>query len=126
VAKVCELLFAAGAKRCLLPFADLAEIRSPDEVSRIRARRPDARGIELMTVHIMGSARMALDPSRGATDAFGRVFDVPGLYVADASLLPSPVGVNPQETIAALVTRNARRWLDGDARRPCSRHARVS
>jgi choline dehydrogenase-like flavoprotein len=126
VAKVCELLLAAGAKRCLLPFADLAEIRSPDEVSRIRARRPDARGIELMTVHIMGSARMALDPSRGATDAFGRVFDVPGLYVADASLLPSPVGVNPQETIAALVTRNVRRWLESDATRPHGRHARAS
>jgi len=64
----------------------------------------------------MGSARMALDPERGATDAFGRVFDVTGLYVADASLLPSPIGVNPQETIAALVARNARRWLEVDFR----------
>ncbi|MET0153834.1 MAG: GMC family oxidoreductase [Candidatus Binatia bacterium] len=126
VAKVCELLFAAGAKRCLLPFADLAEIRSPDDVGRIRARRPEPRGIELMTVHIMGSARMALESSRGATDAFGRVFDVSGLYVADASLLPSPVGVNPQETIAALVTRNARRWLESDARRPGRSRARAS
>jgi choline dehydrogenase-like flavoprotein len=114
VAKICELLFAAGARRCLLPFADLGEIRSPDEIARIRRRRPDPHGIELMTVHIMGSARMASDAERGATDAFGRVFDVPGLYVADASLLPSPIGVNPQETIAALVARNARRWLETD------------
>ena len=60
------------------------------------------------------------------TDAFGRVFDVSGLYVADASLLPSPVGVNPQETIAALVTRNARRWLESDARRPGRSRARAS
>jgi choline dehydrogenase-like flavoprotein len=117
VAKICELLFAAGVTRCLLPFADLTEIRSADEIAHIRARPVTPRGIELMTVHIMGSARMALDPRRGATDAFGRVFDVPGLCVADASLFPSPVGVNPQETIMALVTRNARRWLeDGTAR----------
>jgi choline dehydrogenase-like flavoprotein len=121
VAKCCELLFAAGAKRCLLPFAELAEIRSEGEISRIRAHHPDPRGMELMTVHIMGSARMALDPHRGATDAFGRVFDVPGLYVADASLLPSPIGVNPQETIMALVTRNVRRWLETDLKRPSSR-----
>ena len=114
VAKICELLFAAGATRCMLPFADLTEVRSPDEIARIRSRPPRPRGIELMTVHIMGSARMALDSSRGATDAFGRVFDVPGLCVADASLFPSPVGVNPQETIAALVTRNVRRWLEED------------
>jgi choline dehydrogenase-like flavoprotein len=52
------------------------------------------------------------------------VFDVPGLYVADASLLPSPVGVNPQETIAALVMRNSRRWLESDARRPTRSRAR--
>jgi choline dehydrogenase-like flavoprotein len=114
VAKICELLFAAGAKRCLLPFADLTEIRSPDDIRRIRSRPVNPRGIELMTVHIMGSARMALDSRNGATDAFGRVFDIPGLYVADASLFPSPVGVNPQETIAALVTRNVHRWLEQD------------
>jgi len=60
---------------------------------------------------------MATDPRRGATDPFGRVFDVPGLYVADASLFPSPVGVNPQETIMALVTRNARRWIEADVPR---------
>ena len=112
VAKICELLFAAGAKRCLLPFADFAEIRSPDDVAKIRSRPLDPRGLELMTVHIMGSARMARSPDEGATDAFGRVFDVPGLSVADASLFPSPVGVNPQETIMALATRNARRWLE--------------
>jgi choline dehydrogenase-like flavoprotein len=117
VAKVCELLFAAGARRCLLPFADLTEIRSVDEICQVRSRRLDPRGIELMTVHIMGSARMATDPRRGATDPFGRVFDLPGLYVADASLFPSPVGVNPQETIMALVTRNARRWVDADVPR---------
>ena len=103
-----------GATR--LPFEDLPEVSSPDEVRRIRERRLDPRGIELMTVHIMGSARMATDRSRGATDAFGRVFDVPGLYVADGSLFPSPVGVNPQETIMALVARNAHRWIETDVR----------
>src|SRR5262249_33143412 len=65
VPKLCELLFAAGARRCVLPFADLDEIRAPDEIAQIRTRRPDPRGIELVTVHIMGSARMALDPRRG-------------------------------------------------------------
>ena len=32
---------------------------------------------------------------------------------ADASLFPSPIGVNPMETIMALSTRNAVRILDG-------------
>jgi choline dehydrogenase-like flavoprotein len=61
---------------------------------------------------------MASNGERGATDAFGRVFDVRCLYVADASVLPSPIGVNPQETIAALVARDVRRWLEADAGTP--------
>jgi choline dehydrogenase-like flavoprotein len=36
--------------------------------------------------------------------------------VADASLFPGPVGLNPMETIVALVTRNARWLLDNRAR----------
>jgi choline dehydrogenase-like flavoprotein len=37
---------------------------------------------------------------------------VPGLFVADASLFPGPLGINPMETIVALAMRNARRLLE--------------
>jgi choline dehydrogenase-like flavoprotein len=112
VALTAELLFAAGARRVLLPFADLPELRGADELRRIQERPRVPDGIELMTVHIMGTARMAADPRRGPTDPSGAVHGVPGLVVADASVLPSSIGVNPQETIVALALRNAERWLD--------------
>jgi cholesterol oxidase len=60
----------------------------------------------------MGTARMSEDPRRGVTDSYGAFHGVPGLFVADASLFPGPVGVNPMETILALATRNARRLID--------------
>jgi choline dehydrogenase-like flavoprotein len=107
-----ELMFAAGAKRVLLPFADLPELAGPDELHRIHDRPRIADTIELMTVHIMGTARMSTDPERGATDASGAVHGVPGLVVADASALPTSIGVNPQESIIAMALRNADRWLD--------------
>ncbi|HJQ85813.1 MAG TPA: GMC oxidoreductase, partial [Candidatus Binatia bacterium] len=115
VALTAELLFAAGARRVLLPFADLPTLDGPDEIHRIhqRPRVPDT--IELMTVHIMGTARMANDPGRGATDASGAVHGVDGLVVADASVLPSSIGVNPQLTIVALALRNTDRWLGARA-----------
>ena len=112
VALTAELLFAAGARRVLLPFADLPALDGPHELSRIAARPRVRHTIELMTVHIMGTARMATDPARGATDATGAVHGVRGLVVADASVLPSSIGVNPQETIVAVTLRNAERWLD--------------
>ena len=68
--------------------------------------------MELFTVHLMGTARMSEDPRRGVVDSFGAFHDVPGLFVADASLFPGPIGVNPMETILALVTRNAHRLIE--------------
>ncbi len=121
VARTAELLFAAGARKVMLPFSDFPEISSREEIGKIRARKPDPRRIELMTVHIMGSVRMATDAAHGATDPFGRLFEIDGLYVADASLFPTPVGVNPQETIMALAARNAEQWVEIDARRQLSR-----
>jgi choline dehydrogenase-like flavoprotein len=66
--------------------------------------------MDLFTVHVMGTARMSDDPSRGVVSSFGELHGARGLFVADASLFPGPIGVNPMETIVALVLRNAD-WL---------------
>lgn len=107
-----ELLFAAGARAVLSPFPDVPRLEDPGDLRLIDERPRDRRAFELMTVHIMGTARMATDPARGAVDASGRVWNAPGLVVADASALPSSIGVNPQETIVAMALRNAARWAD--------------
>jgi choline dehydrogenase-like flavoprotein len=107
-----ELLFAAGARKVYTPFADLPALDGPGDLGRIAARPRVRDTIELMTVHIMGTARMARDPARGATDAAGAVFGVQGLVVADASVLPTSIGVNPQETIIAMTLRSSERWLE--------------
>jgi choline dehydrogenase-like flavoprotein len=60
----------------------------------------------LMSIHLFSSCPMGEDRSRCVADSFGRVHDVPGIVVADASLLPGPPGVNPQGSIMAIVRRN--------------------
>jgi cholesterol oxidase len=66
--------------------------------------------------HPLGGCRMAQDVSEGVVDEFGRVFDktktgpqpfYDGLYVADASIIPTALGVNPSLTISALSLRVA-------------------
>jgi cholesterol oxidase len=54
------------------------------------------------TAHILGGATMGQGPSDGVCDAQGRVFGYQGLYVADGSLVPANLGVNPSLTITAL------------------------
>ncbi len=106
VAMTARILFEAGAREVLLPFAHLPKIDSADELELVEKLERDPGATELMTVHIMGSARMSTQPGAGVTDAYGRVHGVEGLAVADASLFPSSVGVNPQESIVALALRN--------------------
>jgi choline dehydrogenase-like flavoprotein len=55
---------------------------------------------------------MGNDPVRHVCDEWGRVNQTEGLYVADASLFPTPIGVNPMVTIMALATRNAQRLAE--------------
>ncbi len=112
IAYSAELMFAAGARRVLLPFDGAPEVRSPAALRDLISLPVAKRSMELFTVHLMGTARMSEDPRRGVTDSFGAFHGVPGLYIADASLFPTPIGVNPMETILALVTRNARRLIE--------------
>ena len=55
-----------------------------------------------LSMHPIGGCRMATDVSRGVVDYRGEVFGHPGLYVADASVLPTVTIAGPQLTVAAL------------------------
>ena len=73
--------------------------------------------VSLFSAHQMGTARSGASPSGYPTDPHGRVrLDaggrvLGGAYVADASLFPSAVGVNPMLTVMALAERTARAVL---------------
>ncbi|RJL16423.1 GMC oxidoreductase [Paracoccus siganidrum] len=57
--------------------------------------------------HPCGSLRMGLDPASSVTDAGCRVHGIANLWVADASFMPTSMGVNPSLTIAANALRVA-------------------
>lgn len=61
----------------------------------------------VVTVHPLGGCPMGHNPEEGVVDAFGQVFGYPGLYIADGSVMPGPVGANPALTIAAMADRTA-------------------
>ncbi len=67
----------------------------------------------VITVHPLGGCPMGRDRFEGVVDPFGEVFGYPGLYVADGSVMPGPVGPNPSLTIAAFADRLATAILSG-------------
>ena len=52
--------------------------------------------------HLFGTARMGSDPRASVVRPDFRHHHVDGLYVADSSVFPSNLGVNPQIAIMAL------------------------
>lgn len=76
----------------------------------LRARfvpNPGSRLRRAVTAHPLGGCPMGRNISEGVVDSYGAVFNYPGLYVADGSVMPGPVGPNPALTIAALADRFA-------------------
>lgn len=55
--------------------------------------------------HLLGTCRMGDDPSDSVTDADGRTWAIPNLWICDGSLFPTSGGVNPSLTIQALACR---------------------
>jgi choline dehydrogenase-like flavoprotein len=55
--------------------------------------------------HLLGTAKMGVDPGSSVVDAWGRTHDIPNLFIFDGSIWPTSSGMNPTATIAALALR---------------------
>jgi choline dehydrogenase-like flavoprotein len=91
-----QLFRAAGAAEIYLPL--------PPGVPPRQAR---PRHLKLMAFHPLGTARADARPEHGVVDSDLALHGVRGVYLADGSVVPSALGVNPQLTIMALATRVA-------------------
>jgi choline dehydrogenase-like flavoprotein len=105
-----KIFFAAGAVRVHAPFADppLIEARDAARVDKLVAERFWRPGkISVSAAHLMGGCAMGRSRADSVTDPWGCVHDLSWLRVADASLFPDALEINPYVTIMALADRVA-------------------
>lgn len=98
-----RVLRAGGAHTLLAPVHGVGRHSSVE--SLMRAVEP--RGIEDFTTyasHPMASCRMSADPAEGVIGPDGAAHGLRGLYLADSSVFPTSLGVNPQLTTMAVAT----------------------
>ncbi|HKW79147.1 MAG TPA: GMC family oxidoreductase, partial [Candidatus Limnocylindria bacterium] len=103
---------AAGARRIFTLHTPPLERDAgalDDLVAEIGRRGVHTNRVTLFSAHQMSSCRIGRDRASSVADPDGRVWDVRGLYITDASAFPSACGVNPMLTVMALARRTAQR-----------------
>ncbi len=104
-----EILFAGGARKVLVPYADPLWLKPGDDLRQIDARGVRKHDIPIASTHPQSTCPMGEDPRRAVVDSWARSHEVNNLYICDMSVFPSSLGAPPQISTAALADRAARR-----------------
>jgi choline dehydrogenase-like flavoprotein len=107
IARAAEVHFAAGASEVYPNIARIGVLK-PGDLATFEATSFKPSELRLEAFHPMGTARISANPSDGVCAIDGSVNGTDNLYVADASLFPTSVGVNPMMTIIAFAKQVAR------------------
>jgi choline dehydrogenase-like flavoprotein len=97
-----NMAFAAGARQVVLPIFGAPAIATMRELDDLLARAPSMRRVECVSFHPLGSAKMGVHADAGVVKPSGETWAVDNLFVADGSVLPTSIGVNPQVPVMAV------------------------
>ena len=109
-----NLLFAAGATEIIMPYTEHLPIKTEKDLEIIRQRGIVSNDIMMASSHPQGTLRMGEDRHKTVVKLSGESHAVKGLFVADASLFPTSIGVPPTLTIAALGRHVAGQIIESD------------
>jgi choline dehydrogenase-like flavoprotein len=112
IARAAEIHFAAGALEVYPQVGGVPVLRRDENGGRSLEGGLRPRDLRLEAFHPMGTARMGADARTSVVSPTGETHDVPGLYVADASIFPTSLRVNPMLTIMACSRRIAAGIVD--------------
>lgn len=99
-----KIHFAMGAQSVLTLHRGERVLRSAADIPQIRAANATVGDPMLFSAHVNGTCRLGGTAAESACTPAGELRGSAGIYVLDGSLLPTAPGVNPHETIAAVVT----------------------
>lgn len=107
IARAAQIHFAAGAAEAYPQIGALTAVK-PGQEQAIENGLFNPSALRLEAFHPMGTARIGANPKRSVVGTDGQSHELPGLYVADASVLPTSLGANPMLTIMAVARQIAR------------------
>ena len=107
ILRTAQVLLAAGARAVHTGIRGIDMITSPAQLEEVAAAAIKSNRLRPSAFHPVGTARLGVDPATSVVGPYGEVHGVPGLFVADAAVLPGCPTVNPMITIMGFATRTA-------------------
>lgn len=101
IRKQARLQFAVGARKLLVAGSQAIRLDSLADLPKIDALDIRAGGLAMAAPHPSGGCMMGRTAQDSVTDSTHRVHGFDNLFVADSSVFPTPVSVDPSFTIMA-------------------------
>jgi choline dehydrogenase-like flavoprotein len=108
---VSEIYFAAGALEVHTGFSRSTALKSIAEVDALLAEERPWNQMNIYASHPMSTCAMGADKAWSVVKPNGETWDVQNLIIADASVFPTSLGVNPQITVMTVASTIARMHL---------------
>jgi choline dehydrogenase-like flavoprotein len=111
IEKQIRLHHAAGAEQ-IIPFGSITlRWRRGEDleafITSVQSVPLRAGGLQLFSAHQMSSCRLGKDPQTSVANTSGELHDTPGVYIGDASGMPTASGTNPMISTMSLAHRTA-------------------
>ncbi|XP_042478622.1 long-chain-alcohol oxidase FAO4A-like [Macadamia integrifolia] len=118
--KILRIMAAAGAEEIGTHHCDGKKLNVKEaswhEFERFvkEESKKELRGLStpICSAHQMGSCRMGVDPNESVVNQRGETWEVEGLFLADTSVFPTALGVNPMVTVQSIAYCTAHSVLD--------------
>ena len=114
IRKAAAIFFAAGCTEMIIPGTSKYLLNTQDIeslTSLIQSKNLKFERTPLSSAHPQGGMRMSNDKTTGVVNTDGLLNGTNCIYVADASLFPTSVKVNPYQTIMLLTNHVANRII---------------
>jgi choline dehydrogenase-like flavoprotein len=111
IEKQIRLHHAGGAEQ-IIPFGSVTQRWRRGEdleafITSVQSVPLRAGGLQLFSAHQMSSCRLGKDPQTSVANTSGELHDTPGVYIGDASGMPTASGTNPMISAMSLAHRTA-------------------
>jgi len=111
IRQIAAIYFAAGATEVHTGFSRAPAQKNLAELDALLAENRPWDQLNIYASHPMSTCAMGADRTRAVVQPDGETWDVKNLVIADASVFPTSLGVNPQVTVMTVASTIARLQL---------------